>query len=52
MEHPEEPTEDQPPEGEEGREEVAGERGGQPGYDLDEADVYERGGDGSEGDEG
>ena len=28
-------------EGEPGREEVAGSRGGQPGYDLDEAAAYE-----------
>jgi hypothetical protein len=27
--------------GEPGREEVAGARGGQPGYDLDEAEAYE-----------
>ena len=30
-----------PAEGEAGREEVAGQRGGQPGYDLDEGAVYE-----------
>ena len=30
-----------PAEGEEGREEVAGQRGGQPGYDLEEEQVYE-----------
>ncbi len=27
--------------GEPGRDDVAGQRGGQPGYDLDEAEVYE-----------
>lgn len=35
---------EEPPEaegGEPGREEVAGQRDGQPGYDLDEAEVYE-----------
>jgi hypothetical protein len=32
---------DAAPEGEPGREEVAGSRGGQPGYDLDEAAAYE-----------
>ena len=33
---------DEPPaEGEPGREEVAGQRGGQPGYDLDEGAAYE-----------
>jgi hypothetical protein len=52
VEHPDDTSEQQPAEGEPGRDEVAGERGGQPGYDLDEADAYERGGDGSESDEG
>ena len=32
---------DAPPEGEPGRDEVAGQRGGQPGYDLDEGAAYE-----------
>ena len=32
---------DPPAEGEEGREEVAGQRGSQPGYDLDEGAAYE-----------
>ena len=31
-----------PAEGESGREEVAGQRGGQPGYDLDEGAAYEQ----------
>ena len=31
-----------PPEGEEGREEVVGQRGGQPGYDHDEGAAYEQ----------
>ena len=31
-----------PPEGEPGRDEVAGQRGGQPGYDLDEGEAYEQ----------
>ena len=35
------PPEDEQVEGEPGREEVAGDRGGQPGYDLDEAEAYE-----------
>jgi hypothetical protein len=30
--------------GEPGREEVAGDRGGQPGYDLDEGEAYEEAG--------
>ena len=30
-----------PAEGEPGREEVAGQRGGQPGYDLEEEQAYE-----------
>ena len=33
-----------PAEGEEGREEVAGRRGGQPGYDLDEGAAYDEAG--------
>ena len=44
-EHPEQREDDQgagtPPDGEPGRDEVAGERGGQPGYDLDEGAAYE-----------
>ncbi len=32
---------DAAPKGEPGREDVAGARGGQPGYDLDEAAAYE-----------
>lgn len=39
------PREDEQPDdaegGEPGREEVAGARGGQPGYDLDEGKAYE-----------
>ena len=34
------------PEGEAGRDELAGARGGQPGYDLDEAAAYEDAGEG------
>ena len=29
-------------EGEAGREDVAGQRGGHPGYDLDESELYEQ----------
>jgi hypothetical protein len=35
-----------PAEGEPGREEVAGQRGDQPGYDLDEGAAYEEAADG------
>lgn len=35
--------------GEPGREEVAGQRGGQPGYDLDESEAYEEAAETSEG---
>jgi len=38
---PDEDTAATPAEGEPGREEVAGARGGQPGYDLDEGAAYE-----------
>ena len=38
---PDADTESAPAEGEPGREEVAGARGGQPGYDLDEGAAYE-----------
>ena len=37
----EEQPADTPSEGEEGRDEVAGARGGQPGHDLDEGAAYE-----------
>ncbi len=42
-EHPEEQDTgaETPAEGEAGREDVAGQRGGQPGYDLDEGAAYE-----------
>jgi hypothetical protein len=42
-EHPEQQAQDDEPpaEGEAGRDEVAGTRGGQPGYDLDEGAAYE-----------
>ena len=42
-EHADQPAE-APDEGEGGRDEVAGARGGQPGYDLDEGAVYEEAG--------
>ena len=42
-EQPQRDEDAEPPvEGEEGREEVAGRRGGQPGYDLDEGEAYEQ----------
>lgn len=37
--------------GEPGREEVAGRRGGQPGHDLDEGEVYEERRQGSDGEQ-
>jgi hypothetical protein len=37
-------------EGEPGRDEVAGSRGGQPGYDLDEAEAYEEAEEAEDGD--
>ncbi len=40
-EREEQPQDEAPPEGEAGRDEVAGARGGQPGYDLDEGAAYE-----------
>jgi hypothetical protein len=43
-ERQDEPTTEAPAEGEAGREEVAGQRGGQPGHDLDEGAAYEESG--------
>ena len=43
-------SEDDRDEGEPGREEVAGDRDGQPGYDLDEGAAYEQAGAGEDDD--